>query len=195
MKQEDPKPPDKLEDSIPAGKQTDPAPEKMAEPKPDPEDRKLEIEREKLVIEREKLKIEFEKLRVERWKARSTVASIGIPLVVVALTVWVGYQSERTRAETEFNLKAAEIIMAHQNPFEMKGRARILKAIFPQRLPADFGENFSEREYAVPLPANSELLLRLLIEHPDQRAEIIRMWRVAYPDESWVEALNPPPAR
>lgn len=81
--------------------------------------------------------------------------------------------------------------MAHQNPAEMQGRARILRTIFPQRLPGNFGEDFNAEKYTVSTPSDEKLLLQLLVEHKDQRSEIIRMWRIAYPAETWVEALNP----
>jgi|GEM_PF-3007472 len=155
-------------------------------------DRRFELEREKVSIERQKLELEFRKLKIESRKVVFTAGSIAIPLLGVMVTVLVGYLSEHARADTDFQLKAAEIVMAHQNPHEMKGRAGILRTLFPQRLPKDFGENFDDQKYSVPIPSDEKALIQLLVDHKDQRADIIRMWRIAYPNEKWVEDLAPP---
>ncbi len=150
----------------------------------------LDLDAKKLELECEKLKLELEKLRVERFKAWSTAISIGIPLLAVAITVIFGYWSEKQRADTEFQIKAADIITRFQDPFEMKGRARILRTLFPVMLPADFGEKFDDQRFAVPTPPDETLLLRLIVEHQDQKQEIIKMWKQIYPHETRVDNLE-----
>ena len=148
-------------------------------------------------FEAKKLEIEMKKLKIERIKAWVTMPSLLASFLAILVTVNLSAKSEENRArseqekaQTEFALKAADTILATHDPYEMKGRARIIKIFFPNRLPEGFGENFDEKRFAVPLYPDEKFLLQMIIEHRDQKQEIIKMWEQMYPEDDRVKKLK-----
>ena len=88
--------------------------------------------------EKIKLKLELERIKVERFKAWGTVLSIVIPLIVAALTVFYGVLLQSERSKTDFQIKAAEIVMNAASPQAATNKAIVLSELFPDRLPKDF---------------------------------------------------------
>ena len=142
-------------------------------------------------IELEKLKIEREKLSVERFKTWFTGGSIVVSFLAALATIIIGIQSESQRAELEFNLKAAEIVTRFQNPDEMQGRAKILARLFPDRLPANFGNAFDPAQFRAGTDPSVKIdLLKLIIDKSDQKEEIIRTWKQLFPADTWINDLR-----
>ena len=153
------------------------APQISNHPKPD-------IEQQRLALEREKLKVEW-------FKAWWTGFSILIPLLIAAGTFFYNSQNQREQARIDFKLKAAEIVLNAQGPTEAKNKAAAMAALFPDYLPSDFAENFKPLDYGSPKISTPQIeLLTLIIEHPDQRNEIIDMWLHVAPFDKWAEKLR-----
>jgi len=118
----------------------------------------FDVEREKVMIEREKLQIERERLKLERFKSWWTSASIIIPIVVaatgIAFSVWSLNQQARTQsaiqaqqAKSQFEIKAAEIVMSSEGPIRAHAKAKALAELFPDRLPENFAASFEPERY------------------------------------------------
>ena len=85
-----------------------------------------------------KLKLEFERIKVERFKAMGTFLSIVIPLIITALTIFYGVLMQNQQSKTNFQIKAAEIVMNAASPQAATNKAIVLSELFPDRLPKDF---------------------------------------------------------
>jgi len=88
--------------------------------------------------------------------------------------------------------------MNTQNPFEAANKAKALDALFPDRLPHDFAASFEPEDYGTPPPNSSvksiieskKELMRMLIDHREQKQEIIQMWMQLFPGDMWVNDLK-----
>ena len=95
-------------------------------------------------LERAKLEMEYKRIEVEKFKAWGTVISISIPLIVAAITVGYGVWSHNNRAQIDFEIKAAEIVMSAKSPQSAANKAEVLSELFPDRLPMNFEEALRE---------------------------------------------------
>src|SRR4051794_14772817 len=100
-----------------------------------PGSRDLEVERGMLALEMQKLDIEREKLAVERHKAKWAAAAVIVPLIAAIFTVALGLYVTHQQSKSQFELKAAEIVMQSKSPEEALGRAKTFIAMFPDKLP------------------------------------------------------------
>ncbi len=143
-------------------------------------------------LEIERLKLERERVKIEWFKAWWTGFSILIPLLIAAGTLYFNAKSQQEQARVDFKLKAVEITLNASSPTEAKNKAEAMAKLFPNDLPADFAKNFDVTEYGAPKISDSKkALLTLIIEHPEQRNEIIDMWIAIAPyDEAWAEKLK-----
>lgn len=120
-------------------------------------------------LEQRKLEIEEQKLKVERIKAWTGNASIVLSLLIAGATISVGIwsqyqqsklqlalQEEQTKnqsiiqkqqAESQFELKAAEIVMNSNRPIETLNKAKALQNLFPKHLPDHFAASFDPTTY------------------------------------------------
>jgi len=93
------------------------------------------------------LEIEKIKLKIEWYKTRGTIFSIFIPLFagVVAFVgqIWL----EHERSDTNFQIKAIEIVMTAENPDIAVNKAIVISELFPERIPKNFPEKM-KRMYA-----------------------------------------------
>ena len=89
-------------------------------------------------LEKIKLELEFERIKVERFKIRGTFLSIIIPLIVAALTIFYGVLMQNQQSKTNFQIKAAEIVLNATSPQAALNKAIVLSELFPDRLPMDF---------------------------------------------------------
>jgi hypothetical protein len=71
-----------------------------------------ELARERIQFERDRIQLERDKLAVEQSKARWTAVSISVPLVVAVFTVAFGIWAQYQQAQSQFEIKAAEIVCA-----------------------------------------------------------------------------------
>jgi hypothetical protein len=148
------------------------------------------LEWKRLELEQQRVRIEREKLAIEQYKARWTGISIFIPLLVIALTIIFNLWNQAQQARTDFALKAADIVLGAGTPSEAAAKAKALQNLFPERLPANFAESFRAKDYSGPSVATKKELLNLLIGHPDQKQEILRLWGLLFPADTWIEPLK-----
>lgn len=94
---------------------------------------------------RAELQIEHKKLKIERIKAWGSVFSIPMSFLLTTLTIVYGIWSHDARSRVDFEMKAAEIvIIGSSSPSEAANKAIALKKLFPNRLPANFADAFTE---------------------------------------------------
>lgn len=150
-------------------------------------------------------KLEREKLEVERMKAWITGASYMVPLMVAALSFALGVrnQAEQSRLQREsqektalaqFELKAAEIVLAEKGPVGLLNKARALKALFPHRLPEDFVAQFNPADYEGSKGEGTvEAKLKffeLVSKVPGREREFAELWRALFPGDKWTERVR-----
>lgn len=91
-------------------------------------------------LEKIKLKMDYDRIRIEKYKTWGTVLSIVIPLLMGAMTILYGVWLENERANTNFEIKAVEIIMNASTPLAATNKAIVLSELFPDHLPKNFKE-------------------------------------------------------
>ena len=121
-----------------------------------------------LEFEREKLELEREKVKLERFKTWWTGIAIIIPLVVAIVTIGFTSQSQHDQAKlqlelqtqeakTQFELKAAEIVMNTESPLGAQIKAKALASLFPDRLPKNFAASFDPNLYSKPAAVGTQI--------------------------------------
>jgi hypothetical protein len=172
------------------------------------------IEKQKLDLENQKLAVEREKLDVERGKAKWSAASTIVPLLGVLGTLIYSVWSFRKQmnnsatlqkeaaietarlqnesAKLQFEIKAAEIAFSGITPEAVTNRARVLKKIFEDRLPANFPATLEPKDHGggKESPDEKMFFLELLLKYPGKEKEIIRAWDKLFGD-SWLERVKP----
>jgi cell division protein FtsL len=148
------------------------------------------LERAKLDIESQKLELEHQKLDVERYKARWSAGAVGLPLVALVVTAATGVWNQHKQSQLAFSLKAAEIIMATDNPGVTKNKAIALSTLFPGQLPRDFAKSFDENSFGTLEVDVKREVVNLLVAKPESASEILRVWKAAYPDDKWIEPIE-----
>jgi hypothetical protein len=158
-----------------------------------PEDHSFIIEREKLELEREKLDFEKQKFNVERSKLRwnwSVIVTILAALATVAaatITARFGIESQNEQAKSQFEIKAAEIVLQTRSPEEASDKAKALKSLFPNRLPENFAESFDPTKLASYSPdiisEKLELLKLLEGKKAPEMKRIVELWTILYPED------------
>lgn len=144
------------------------------------------LEAQRLILERERIKIEW-------FKAWWTGFSILIPLLIAAGTIYFNGKNQQEQAQNDFKLKAAEIVLSETSPSAAKAKAEAMTDLFPNDLPADFAAGFNAKNYSAPKVSESQkFLLTLIVEHPEQKNEIIAMWLAIAPpnDREWATKLK-----
>jgi hypothetical protein len=118
---------------------------------------------------------EDRKARIEIWKGLISGAALLIPLLI-------GIYSIRAQARSNFELKAAEIVMNAKNVFGVRKRADVLRELFPDKLRQDFADSFDPQKHTSPGPSpESKLeLLKLIVAAPERESEIVNLWRRMY---------------
>lgn len=167
----------------------------------------LDLQREKLAeettAEKEKARIEWAKLDFQKSNAWPALLSSLVPLLVALFTLAYSIWSFRKQAQQQnelqshaaqlqFEIKAAEIAFAGKTPEALANRARALKTIFRERLPANFLDSFEPKEYGggKESPDEKKFFLELLVKYPDQKEEIAKLWGALFSDE-WIEKVKP----
>ena len=128
---------------------------------------------------------EDRKARIEIWKGLISGAALLIPLLI-------GIYSIRAQARTNFELKAAEIVMNAKNVFGVRKRADVLRELFPDKLRQDFADSFDPQKHTSPGPSTESKLelLKLIVAAPEREQEIVDLWRRMYTVDK-IEQLFP----
>ena len=163
-----------------------------------------EIEDRKLALDERRVQIEERQARHGFW----TRLVVLVP-VVVALMVFAGgivtqrlnsrdaLTLQEEQAQDSFELKVAEIVMDTESAFGARNRAIAVGELFPDRLGATFARSFDpERASNTQARLDNQRvaakkeLLKLIVEHPDERRQVIGTWRQLFPDDEWLRALE-----
>jgi len=184
-----------------------------SDPKLAQEQAKLQLDRERFEHEKalaeerfgHEQKLDQSKTSQEKRRTWITAGSIFIPLLIAALTFAnASFTQERQaedqlalqaqQAQAEFELKAADIVMASDSAAGTYNKARAMRALFPNRLPLDFAGSFNPSDYTSSNEAgvvqSKKELLNLLADHPSERQQIIDTWKYLFPDDEWVKDLE-----
>jgi hypothetical protein len=108
---------------------------------------------------------------------------------------------EELQANRDFEVKAAELVMAAEGPAEVRGRAEALGDLFPQRLGGEFSQGlvsklFSQlREDESREAGRKKELLELLAANPQRMGRILGLWQQLYPEDKWAAQLEVRAAR
>jgi hypothetical protein len=151
-------------------------------------------------------KLEVDKLEVERLKAWITGISYMVPLMVAALSflMSVRSQAEQSRLQREsqektalaqFELKAAEIVLAEKGPVGLLNKARALKALFPHRLPEDFVSKFNPADYEGGSKGEGGVEAKLKFfeiasKMPGKEKELSELWRTLFSGDTWTDRVK-----
>jgi hypothetical protein len=92
-----------------------------------------------------------------------TASSLVLGLLTIVVALW----TQHKQAQVAFELKAAEIVMAHRNPGAIRYRSRVLRTLFPRRLPSTFGEAFDPKEFFGPNFENKLEIFKAMAANPD----------------------------
>ena len=154
-------------------------------------DIRLKIELDKIELEKERLIFEREKFKQDRANIKIALFSAFIPLLIAALSLGYNFWQEKQRADLEFQLKAAEIIMNTTSPTGSYNRAKALIDLFPDRLPATLLESFSPAKYTATVDVDAKnKVIALIIENEDKKDEIIYMYKKIFPSYIWLDDLK-----
>lgn len=141
-----------------------------------------------LEVDRAKLGIERDRLILEQSKARWTAASIIGPFLVAAVTLIFTTYSQLRQADILFQTKTIELILG-PNDANAVARARVIAALFPERLGDTFNDAVSR---ATPPDVARRELLRLASSRATSAAEVVRLWNELYPGDKYAETLSQP---
>jgi hypothetical protein len=169
---------------------------------------RLEFDRQKFAeetaAEQQRLKMEQTKLDQEKSAAHSTALLSSLPLLAAIGTLVYSIWSFRTQiaqqsrlqnetAQLQFQMKAAEIAFAgSRTPEAVHNRAKALKTLFGDRLPADFATKFDptlvggNKEVA----EAKQFFLELLLKHPERSGETADLWDALF-NEEWMKRVKP----
>lgn len=148
----------------------------------------LELEREKLALERKKVELEEIKVELEKVKTRWTAIAVTVPLLAAILTVAFGFWSNNEQSRHQFELKAAEIVMQSETPYEAQARARAFVEMFPGHFSANFAEAFRPEQYA-DLHDSEKLALLDLLRDKLTKEEMRRAWIHLFPLDEWAREI------
>lgn len=154
---------------------------------------KLMFEKQKLDLERDKLELERAKLQVERHKAKWTAIGVAVPIIVVAATVMLGMWSQYQKGRDDFSLKAAEILLAGDNPNTTQNKAKALAILFPSQLPQDFAKSFDPDAFGQSEPDTltpKNELIKLIATHPSESEKILAVWKAMFPGDDWLSEFE-----
>ena len=63
--------------------------------------------------------------------------------------------------------------------------------MFPERLPANFGDSFDPVQFRAGTDPSVKIdLLKMIIDKGNQKEEIIKMWKQLFPADAWIEELK-----
>jgi hypothetical protein len=134
-----------------------------------------------LEVERAKINLQHEQLKLETQKARWTALGVFVPLAVVVF----GLATLVLQLRAQFQLKAAELVLASYSPGAAENRIHILRRMFPRWLVGKkFGNLFDRTMFpGVRLHEMKMDLFRALTAKDANRRQIWEAWLEVFPEE------------
>jgi hypothetical protein len=144
---------------------------------------KLDFERWKFSLEQDleakKLAVERKKLAVERKKAKWTFFSVVGSVVVACLTIIGSGLLQYLSARTQFELKAADLLLQTNDPDVTAIKAQEFDFLFHDNMSANWEnarKSFKAKQFYTESYDLKSQIAKLLIEHPKQRVQIARVY-------------------
>ena len=127
----------------------------------------------------------------ERNKIKWTAISILGSVVVAAISIVSAAALQNSAANTQFKLKAAELVLQSDDPEVNKDKAARFQELFPGRMESDWSKSFDWKKHADENDDMKTAFAKLLAEHPDpnQRKQIIDTYRILFVDDSTVQSF------
>ena len=150
----------------------------------------IQLEREKFAYQKE---LEEKKLEVERLKAWATGGSILIPLLLGIFTL--AWQSKATSLQRDrdardaFELKVADIVLSGNNTVATKNKAKAFVALFPNKLPSNFGDAFEPEKFGGPRYESKLEVFKAACEKVQAPEEVYEIWRRLFPQDAWLPTV------
>jgi len=146
----------------------------------------MELERAKLDHQKEQAAIQVRLQQRQIWVSAIATA---VPLLVAALTLAVGVYNQSRASRAQFQLKAAELIMAAEGPAAARDRVKAMQQLFGDQLSPAFGDSVWQT-IGAPGRDRKMALLELLAAHPANRLDILRSADVLFPETDFIKALR-----
>lgn len=150
-------------------------------------EQRANVDAERLIFEKEKWRTDHEleerKLSLETRKMWISAASIVVPALILAATLYANARSQERASRDALDLKVADTVLGSKGISEATGRAEALSHLFPDKLPAEYSRRLEELA-ARPRQPDKARLLELLARAPAQdRAEVLSLWLLLYPGD------------
>jgi hypothetical protein len=146
-----------------------------------------ELEAKKLAVMQE---VEQKKLDLERHKAKWTTISVFVTalsilgsVTIAGLTIVKSQALQNQAADTQFSLKAADLVLQSDDPEVNASKALRFQQLFPGRVPDDWAKNFNWKTHAVENDDMKREVAKVLADHPKQAAQIIATYRALFADD------------
>ena len=166
-----------------------------------PKRKEMNIELEKLLIEKERIHLEQERFLFDKKRNRdenrfryATVFSFLVPLLVVAITIYFSISNQNKQTQSDFILRAAEVVTNSNSPAEAQNKLKALEYLFPNLLPKNFSDilsKFEATDYTEgPSYDNKMNFLNLMANSGASTDEILEMYKKLFPDSLIIQAVD-----
>jgi hypothetical protein len=92
-------------------------------------------------------------------------------------------------ADTQFALKAADIVLQSDDPEVNANKAARFQELFPHRVPSDWVKDFHWRQHIAESDDMKRDLVKLLADHPAQEPQIIALYKTLFVDDPTVQGF------
>ncbi|HLJ89910.1 MAG TPA: hypothetical protein VKZ53_24085 [Candidatus Angelobacter sp.] len=164
----------------------------------------------KLLAEHDKIVMEREKIALERKKAAWTAIGVLGSFVTIMVTVLSTFSSlsaqqkaliveqkttsdqisaqiqiSNEQAKEQWDLKAADILLASEDGAQFDLRLATLKSLFPDRSQR-LGQLAQTQDDRSQRLRKKGILMHMIAEHPDQSRNILTAWHALFGGDKWV---------
>ena len=161
-----------------------------------------ELNQVKLQVERDKLTLEERRLELQRRQIQWTAIAVFVPLVIAMGTIAIslitlGRQAELQRASAltaatiqqrqaadQFEMTAAQLVIANNDPDIASSKAFALQRLFPDRFGPDWVERFDRKAFCLPLLEDRMAFARLALEHPADNQRVATLWQLMFCEQA-----------
>lgn len=103
--------------------------------------------RDEIAIKWRTLQVEEQKLRLQKRQVWTGLATAGIPILILAGTIYDAGRKLERQAQIEFELEAARTILQARSPKEAVVKARFYEQLFPGRIPRNLAKQIDLKPY------------------------------------------------
>jgi hypothetical protein len=137
-----------------------------------------------LEIERAKINLQREQLELEKKKAWWTDLGVIVPIIAGFVAVAAAFTTLWVQVRSQFQLKAAELVLSSYSPGAASNRAQLLRDMFPILLSGRFAHDFKPEIFpGVRLHEMKTDLFRALTAKDANRQKVWEAWLEVFPEE------------